>query len=79
MRLHVKLSTTLRVRVPGYDPAGGLAVDLADGATVRNLALHLGLPLEEIKITMVNGRHASLDTPLSDTDRVAFFPAVGGG
>ena len=79
MRLHIKLSTTLRACVPDYDPVRGLAVELAEGGTARDLALHLGLPLDDIKIVMINGRHASLDTPLHDGDRVAFFPAVGGG
>ncbi len=79
MELHVKLSTTLRALVPGYEPARGLDAELPRGAVVRDLALSLALPVNEIKIIMVNGRHASLETPLHDKDRVAFFPAVGGG
>ena len=79
MRLHIKLSTTLRACVPDYEPVKGLITELAEGGTVRDLALHLGLPLDDIKIVMINGRHASMDAPLHDGDRVAFFPAVGGG
>ena len=45
----------------------------------ETLALHLGLPLEEIRIVMINGRQEELSCPLRDGDRVAYFPAVGGG
>lgn len=79
MKLHVKLSTTLRNHVPAYDPVQGLEAELTEGKTVKDLANDLGLPLEAIKIVMVNGRHAKLETPLKDADRVAYFPAVGGG
>ena len=79
MIVHVKLSTTLRDAVPGYVPSTGLEASLAAPATVRLLAEQLDLPLADIKIIMLNGQHASLDAPLADGDRVAFFPAVGGG
>lgn len=79
MTVHVKLSTTLRDAVPGYVPATGLEAALPAPPTVRRLAEQLALPLEDIKIVMLNGQHASLDAPLADGDRVAFFPAVGGG
>ena len=79
MKLHVRLSTTLRAFVPGYDPDRGLDTVLDEGGSVRDLALALALPLKEIRLIMVNGSHASLETVLRDRDRVAFFPAVGGG
>jgi len=79
MMLHVKLSTTLRECVPGYAPAEGVTAELDGGTTVEHLACKLGLPLQDIKIIMVNGRHADMDTRLADGDRVALFPHVGGG
>lgn len=79
MRVHIKLSTTLRDCVPGYDPETGLRLDAPDGTTLAELATRAGLPISEIKITMVNGRQRKLDDMASDGDRVAFFPAVGGG
>ena len=52
MKLTVKLSTTLRDCVPGYEPEAGLQVDMPEGGTVAQLAQHLGLPLQDIKIVM---------------------------
>lgn len=79
MTVHVKLSTTLRRAVPGYAPEKGLFLEFDGSRTAGDVARHLHLPLDDIKIVMVNGAHASLDQLLADGDRVAFFPAVGGG
>ncbi len=77
--VHVKLSTSLRAAVSGYNPAQGLRAELDGPATAGELAGRLGLPLHEITLIMVNGLHGDFDTPLRDGDRVAYFPPVGGG
>ena len=79
MKLTVKLSTTLRDHVPDYVPETGLQVEMPQGSTVAQLAQHLGLPLQDIKIVMINGRQRKAGDLLRDGDRIAFFPAVGGG
>lgn len=79
MSIHVKLSTTLRDHVSGYNAHEGLFLEPEGMLCPRALAEKLHLPLDDIKIIMINGVHASLDSPLADGDRVAFFPAVGGG
>ena len=79
MSILVKLSTTLRDYVPGYDPEAGITLDAPEDATAADVARMVGLPLEEIKIVMINGRQQDLSCPLQDGDRVAYFPAVGGG
>lgn len=79
MAVTVTLSTTLRGRVPGYEPARGLSLEWDGPISTRALAEKIGLPLDEIKIIMLNGRHAALDQAVSDGDRVSYFPAVGGG
>lgn len=79
MTVTIRLSTTLRGYVTDYSPSSGLEMKLEDRLTVAELAKKLGLPCNEIKIVMVNGRHASLEQTLSDGDRIGFFPAVGGG
>ena len=79
MKLTVKLSTTLRDYVPGYVPETGLQVEMPEGSTVAQLAQHLGLPPQDIKIVMANGRQQKVSDPMRDGDRIAYFPAVGGG
>lgn len=79
MAIHVKLSTSLRDYVPEYRPADGLWVEAGPAVTAKTLAGQVGLPLEAIKIIMVNGAHAEFETLIKDGDRVGYFPAVGGG
>ena len=79
MHVHIQLSTTLREAVPGYDPLQGLDLDTDGPATAASLAKQLGLRLTDIRIVMINGQRSPLDSSLSDGDRVAFFPSVGGG
>ncbi|MDR0549797.1 MAG: MoaD/ThiS family protein [Deltaproteobacteria bacterium] len=79
MAIAVRLSTTLRSFVPDYNPTLGLSLDFRGETTANDLAQSLNLPLTEIKIVIVNGRRVDLKTLIQDGDRVAFFPAVGGG
>lgn len=79
MPILVILSTTLRTCIPGYNPATGLTLEWEGPVSTGELAEKIGLPLREIKIVMRNGRHASLEEPVNDGDRVGYFPAVGGG
>ena len=81
MSVLVKLSTTLRDCVPGYTPDPGMSVDISEYGelSAEALADAIGIPRSEIKIVMVNGRQSALSTVVRDGDRVAYFPAVGGG
>lgn len=45
----------------------------------RALIVDLDIPLEEVAILLVNGRHSKPDKALQDGDIVALFPPVGGG
>jgi sulfur carrier protein ThiS len=79
MSISVKLSTTLRARVPGYDPLEGLELEHAPGLTAAGIMERLGIPPAEVKVVMINGRSAAPQSPVADGDRVGLFPAVGGG
>ncbi|WP_294557909.1 MoaD/ThiS family protein [uncultured Mailhella sp.] len=82
MSIQIRLSTTLRDLVPGYDPENGLVFELKEGESslaARDVARRMGIPPEEITIVMINSRQSDLDGTVNDGDRVAFFPPVGGG
>ncbi|KXS55940.1 MAG: thiamine biosynthesis protein ThiS [Candidatus Adiutrix intracellularis] len=79
MLIQVRLSAFLRAAVPGYQPDQGVILELAGPATAADLAVRLDLPLEQIKLTLINGRRVSLESPVVDGDQLGFFPALGGG
>ncbi len=77
MKLKVNLMS-LFAKYSKEDSEGFTHLD--HGRTIKALAEHLGLPLERVKIVMVNGQQGDLETLLSDNDLVYIFPpAIGGG
>lgn len=54
-------------------------LDPTPGLTVRDVVEGEGIKPAEIHIVMINGLHGSLDSELSDGDRVGVFPPIGGG
>jgi molybdopterin converting factor small subunit len=54
-------------------------VDARQGLTVKDVVDEGGIRVDDVRIVLVNGRTAELDSPLSDGDRVGLFPAISGG
>jgi molybdopterin converting factor small subunit len=79
IRVCARLYATLRAFSPGLKLGEALPVELPDESNVRELAQHLGLPLDEVKIVFVNGFTRELEYTLHDGDELGIFPAVGGG
>ncbi len=46
---------------------------------VHDVAKRMRIPEDEIHLVFINGRAASFDQDLQDGDRLALFPAIGGG
>jgi len=80
VRVAVRLFATLVRYRAGVASGEPFDLDLTNDATVANAIDALGIPLEEVQLTLVDGRivHA-LDRRLADGARVGFFPPVGGG
>jgi molybdopterin converting factor small subunit len=49
-------------------------LELTSGSQVEDLLTRLGLPSDRVKMIMINGRGATLDTPIGEGNRVALFP-----
>lgn len=50
-----------------------------EGIPVEQVLDDLGIKAEEVGVTMINGRHCRLDTPLQENDSLGIFPMIGGG
>lgn len=79
MPIHIKLSSTLRQYVPDYNPEKGMNLEEFPQCNATAIAKQLGIPISEIKFVMLNGRYQPLECKVQSGDRLAFFPAVGGG
>ena len=79
MALKIFLSATLRKYHPGYEPSTGIDLQLKGDISVAALLRDLKIPQKSVKIVMVDGVNASFAHRLEGSERVAFFPPVGGG
>ena len=77
MKVNLKCFSTL-VSPDSCDFKASTLYDLEDGQTVEDLAQRAGIDRNDVKIAFVNSRIVSVDTVLSDGDRVGLAPAVGG-
>lgn len=50
-----------------------------EGTTVQQVIESLEIPINEVGVTMINGRHCQLETPLSENNILGIFPMIGGG
>ncbi len=74
MQVKVKLFATFRI-----NRHKEMVLDLKQGTTPKEVIESLDIPVKEVAIIMINGRHQKLDTILQDSDTLALFPPVGGG
>ncbi len=77
MNIEVKLYFHLR----RYSPTGegAFQVELPPGSTAARALADLGLPAEQPRVVLINGRPAGPDTPLRPGDSLVVFPPLEGG
>lgn len=73
------LSSTLRRYIPNYNSLEGVSLEGLEGRSLKEVLIKLGIPVREVKVVMIDGIHTDLDYVLKGGERIALFPAVGGG
>ena len=79
MALKILLSSTLRKYYPDYEPIKGVDFSADGKTTIAEVCREIGIPMEKIKVIMVNGKSASPDYVVKGDERIGLFPPVGGG
>lgn len=79
MKVEVRLFSGLEECVPGTKFGQPILVEITDHFNGRALLEVLDIPEKMVFTILVNGVHKNPDEMLSDGDRVAIFPPVGGG
>lgn len=49
------------------------------GVELIDIVNEIGIPVNELGIALINGRHATLKDKLQDGDIVSLMPLIGGG
>ncbi len=78
MRINVKCFATLSNEDACRHDRHEAVMLSEENATVSKLIEQVKVPEKKIATVFVNGRRSGIDTRLSEGDRVAFVPAVGG-
>ena len=79
MAVRLMLAATLRKYVPGYNGETGYEVSVEPESTVLDLCRQLQIPEKEVKLIIIEGVAAGLDSVLTGNERIALFPPIGGG
>jgi molybdopterin converting factor small subunit len=79
IRVDCRLYAGLRKYASGYGLGEAMGLELPDGTTLAELYELLKVPPDEVKRTFVNGLSRGSSHALSNGDRVALFPPIGGG
>jgi molybdopterin converting factor small subunit len=74
MQITVKLNASLRQYVKLVSNDGTLLLEMEENATAREIVQKLAIPLEKVKMILLNGKGVGLDSILNDGDRIALFP-----
>lgn len=75
MREHTGVSSEEMALPAGIETVGQLAEHLKGSSEGHSIALR---NMKTVRVA-INRQYARLDSPVSDTDEVAFFPPVTGG
>jgi molybdopterin converting factor small subunit len=74
MQVEVRLFATLREG--RFDKQ---SIEKAKAVSISDLLEHLGIPIDQVGILLVNGLNTSVEHKLTSNDVVSLFPAIGGG
>jgi len=79
IRVEVRLYASLEKLRPGLKAGEPFSVELEPSTITKRLVETLGIAPKSVQLIFVNGVVREFNHVLAEGDRVAFFPAIGGG
>ena len=79
IKIELRLFGNLRRFIKDIPNDESSIFSIDEHSTIQDTLEFLQMPVNEIKIILVNGKPNELSYPLREGDRVAIFPAVVGG
>lgn len=79
MEIDVRVFATLRRYLPDLAIGEPLRMTVKEGVTLGEVCDQLGIRRAEVKVILQNSVKVEFDALAHTGDRIAFFPAVGGG
>ncbi len=79
VRLYANLAPVGRPLPRLASDAVGFEIEARSGLTVRDVVTEAAIPAADVVVVIINHGRGTLDSPLTDGDRLGLFPAVSGG
>jgi sulfur carrier protein ThiS len=79
MKLSVKIYGTLQQQVPGYQHSKGIEVELADGATARDLLTRLKISDKQMAVIVMDGQILKENDAMREGAPIHLLQPVSGG
>ena len=80
MKIRLRLYADFEEKMPKeVDEDGAAALELSEGALIRDVLDRFDISYEDAYVILLNGRHAVKEIPLSEGVELCIFPAVVGG
>lgn len=79
MKITIRLFAGLEKHLPQGQDGRQADLEVREGAVIADVLDQLDIPATAAKLTLINGRQSSIQTPLDKGDLLAVFPPVGGG
>jgi hypothetical protein len=77
MMIQLKCFSTLS-ESQACDYTGSVEHDVPEGETVESLIERLGLPRDQVRVVLLNGKPADFNAELGDGDQLGLAPVTGG-
>jgi sulfur carrier protein ThiS len=79
MLVYVKLIATYREHLPPGTEGNQTTVEVPPGASVMDVLVPFGIPLDDSSVIVLNGLTVDLNTPVSEGSTISAFSAIAGG
>jgi len=79
MKVEVHLYASFTKYLPEDAEGQKIWMNMAEGATTKQVLSKLGVPLDHVKMIFLNNVKVDEDTVLKNGDRMGAFPPVAGG
>ncbi len=79
MKIEINLFINFTQYLPENSDGHKAVMEFKEGTSVRDVLLHLEIPIDKVKLVFVNGIHTQMEDKLKDGDRMGVFPPLGGG
>ena len=79
MKIKIKAFGTARKHISGYEPENGMELEFPAGSMIKDLLIHLNIPLNKGLSVSMDGRVVGPDMEIKDGAAIVLLNPLAGG